>query len=1042
MCEAADGATAGPSLDELRARLAEAEETLHAIRSGEVDALVVQGEHGIQVYTLKSVEEPYRILVEQMREGALTLTPDGTIVYANRCFAELLRRPLEEVVGGPLHRFVPEAQRVVLDRALRPVGGRHEELVLVRGDGTSLPALLSASPLPLNGSAAVAAIVTDLTDQKRRDELSASARFARAVLDQASEAMVVCDGAGRISYASGVAVALAGRDPVGLTLAQAFRLEGDDASAAALGGRVVHGVEVEARGAGGHRFCLLSAGPLRAADDAIAGCVVTLTDITERKRAEAALTETRAALEAQYQELAAIYESAPAGMALFDKELRYVRVNKVLAAVIGLPADRIVGRAMTEIAPDLAPDAEATARQVFAGGRPVLGVEVTREQPPENGGRRTWDVDYYPVFAADGGVAHVAVLSREVTAERRATELRLAKEAAERANAAKSRFLAAASHDLRQPLQAIDLQRAVLARTVRDPAALGTIGDIASAVEVMRGTLDVLLDLSQLEAGGIAPERGDLRLAELFRKLEAEFRRTCEAKGLGLRVVRTGLAVHSDARLLERILENLVANAVKYTGSGKVLLGARRLGAKVRIEVWDTGVGIPRDKLEAIFEPFYQVNNPARERSSGLGLGLGVARAAAELLGTRIDVRSVPGKGSVFAVEVPASEGPVCVAEPGMLPSGRAEAVRPMRSLLLVEDDPLVRGSLGALLELEGYEVTAAASGGEALALVERGTCRPAMVIADQNLPGGLPGVETVQRLRGLTSPHLPALVLTGDVRPERLAAIRLSALPSLTKPVNVDELQALVHSLIGTGLPAPRAPPIAPPSREDPVTSGPVVHVVEDDAAQARCLRDLLAAAGLRAETHASAEAFLRAHQPDAEGCLVVDVHLPGMGGLELQRELARRGGGPPCVFVTGRGELAQAVRAMREGAVDFLVKPVGGEALLASVGRALDRARPHRPAAGPPGPEAAARLGGLSARERKVAGLVAAGLPNKEVAFRLGVSPRTVEGHRARAMRKLGVRTLPELVRLLLASDPDGWRGPWPAPAEPPETPPARRT
>ena len=201
----------------------------------------------------------------------------------------------------------------------------------------------------------------------------------------------------------------------------------------------------------------------------------------------------------------------------------------------------------------------------------------------------------------------------------------------------------------------------------------------------------------------------------------------------------------------------------------------------------------------------------------------------------------------------------------------------------------------------------------------------------------------------------------------------------------------------------------------------GPTVFVVEDDAAEARALGGLLAAAGLPAVAYPSAEAFLRAYRPGAGGCLVADVHLPGMGGLELQRELARRGGGPPCVLVTGRGELALAVRAMREGAADFLVKPVGGEVLLASVARALERARrPGGAGAGAavPDAEATARLGRLTAREREVVGLVGAGLPNKEVAHRLGISLRTAEGHRARAMGKLGVRTLPELVRLLLAA------------------------
>ena len=180
-----------------------------------------------------------------------------------------------------------------------------------------------------------------------------------------------------------------------------------------------------------------------------------------------------------------------------------------------------------------------------------------------------------------------------------------------------------------------------------------------------------------------------------------------------------------------------------------------------------------------------------------------------------------------------------------------------------------------------------------------------------------------------------------------------------------------------------------------------PIVHAVEDDAAQARSLQRLLAAVGRPVEAYASAEAFLQAYHPGIAGCLVVDIHLPGMSGLELQRELARRGGGPPCVFVTGRGELAQAVQAMREGAVDFLVKPVGGEALLASVERAPTGAPSSR--RGRRASEESARLDRLTAREREVAELVAAGLPNKEVAHRLGISQRTVEGHRARAMHKL---------------------------------------
>ena len=670
--------------------------------------------------------------------------------------------------------------------------------------------------------------------------------------------------------------------------------------------------------------------------------------------------------------------------------------------------------------------------------RPVRSAEALLERP--DGTRVPFTPYPTPLRGAAGNLVGAVNTLVDITHRKQAEELRQAerslrqaKEAAERANAAKSRFLAAASHDLRQPLQALDLQRAVLARHVTDTLALRAVHELGHSIEVMRNTLDALLDLSQLETGAIKAEVGEFELNDLFERIGGEFRGLAAAKGLELRVVPTSAVVRSDPRLLERIVQNLVGNAIKYTQAGKILLGCRRRGEQLRIEVVDSGIGIAQDQLETIFEEFYQVANPARERRFGLGLGLSIANAAAELLGSTLAVRSALGQGSLFAVEVPfvrraANEASSC---------DRREAkgaVASAATILLVEDDAAIRVALRTLLELEGYRVSAAASGGEALHLVERGICRPAMAILDQNLPGDLSGVETVQRLRALTKPHLPALLITGDVLPDRLAAIQAAALPHLIKPVRADELRVLVRGLAGiSGVSAPAAPASRPPPLEGSrataaaAAAGPIVHVVEDDPAQARLLQSLLAVAGRRVETYASAEAFLEAYHPVSQECLVVDLHLPGMSGLELQRVLARRGTSLPFVFITGRGELSQAVRAMREGAVDFLVKPVGGEALLASVARALGRARQVvEAAAAVPAAEESLRLGRLTAREHAVAELVAAGLPNKEVAHRLEISQRTVEGHRARAMRKLQVRTLAELVRLFLAAHQGGSQDP----------------
>jgi PAS domain S-box-containing protein len=754
--------------------------------------------------------------------------------------------------------------------------------------------------------------------------------------------------------------------------------------------------------------------------------MVTALDAAEtgRRELEWRIEERTRALADANEGLRLALEAAELGAWDVDLATDTARWDPRCRTIFGIDhqAPLSVEEVMALIHPDDRQAARAAYEQAIAPN--AAGSYAVEKQMVWPDGSMRWIVSKGQVHFAGEGAAHRAVrmvgIAMDITERKQAEEaLRRAKDAAERANAAKSRFLAAASHDLRQPLQALDLQRAVLARRVADPEALQILRELGLSLEVMRTTLDALLDLSQLETGAIKAEIGEVRLDELFRRTASEFRSVATAKGLQLKVVSTSALVRSDPRLLERILQNLVCNAVKYTPAGTVLLGARRRGARLRIEVWDTGIGIADDQLEAIFEEFYQVGNAARERRFGLGLGLSIVRAAAELLGHRLEVCSRPGRGSVFAVEAPFVR--------------RTEASRPSRpggharvgttaalaaTILLVEDDAAIRNALRTLLELEGYRVVAAASGQEALKLVEQGICRPAMAIVDQNLPGDLSGVATVQRLRGLLKPHLPALVITGDVLPERLAAIRLAAQPYLTKPVDVEELRLVIRSLIGRSPPAPVVPAIAPPT-DGPAVHGPVVHVVEDDPAQAQWLRTLLAADGRQVETYPSAEAFLPAWRPEPGGCLVIDLHLPGMSGLELQRELARRGGSPPCIFVTGRGELGQAVQAMREGAVDFLVKPVGGEALLASVTRALERfCRPAATAAREA--HAMARLGRLTAREGKVAELVAAGLANKEVAHRLGISQRTVEGHRARAMHKLGVRTLGELVRLLLASGP----------------------
>ena len=231
--------------------------------------------------------------------------------------------------------------------------------------------------------------------------------------------------------------------------------------------------------------------------------------------------------------------------------------------------------------------------------------------------------------------------------------LRPASRLAELASIAKSRFLAAASHDLRQPLQTLALLQGLLAKKVVGEKAQQLVERIDEALGAMTGMLNTLLDINQIEVSAVKVETVDFPVSDLFDQLREELTYHAQAAGLALRVMPCTLSIRSDRRLLEQMIRNVISNALKYTQRGRVLVGCRRRQGKLRIEIWDTGIGIPESELQAIFEEYHQVANPARQRSKGLGLGLSIVKSLGELLGHPISVRSLHGKGSVFSIEVP-----------------------------------------------------------------------------------------------------------------------------------------------------------------------------------------------------------------------------------------------------------------------------------------------------------------------------------------------------------------------------------------------------
>ena len=292
-------------LESLRSRLAEAEETLRAIHEGEVDALVVRGADGPRIYTLKGADEPYRVLVERMQEGAITLSADGLVLYGNRGFAEMIGLPLEQVIGTRFASCIVAREQAALAAALDAArrGSVRREFTLGRPDGGTVPALLALGPLPTgSGEGVISMVVTDLSEQKRTEAIAAAERFLRSILEQAAEPILVCDAAGRITHASRAALALGAGEIVGRRFTDAVLLEAPDGSdrrrrgRRALAARIVHALRgqsvsgaefcIAAPTTGERRHYVLSAAPLHDGRDVAVGCIVMLADISERKRAE------------------------------------------------------------------------------------------------------------------------------------------------------------------------------------------------------------------------------------------------------------------------------------------------------------------------------------------------------------------------------------------------------------------------------------------------------------------------------------------------------------------------------------------------------------------------------------------------------------------------------------------------------------------------------------------------------------------------------------------------------------------------------------
>jgi Na+/proline symporter/CheY-like chemotaxis protein/nitrogen-specific signal transduction histidine kinase len=505
------------------------------------------------------------------------------------------------------------------------------------------------------------------------------------------------------------------------------------------------------------------------------------------------------------------------GLSVFDRDMKLICWNRQFRELLSLPSE--LGRVGTPLDQILRTCAErgdfgpgdadtlvadrmmrlAIAHETFQehldGGRRILEI---RTSPMPQGGIVTTYSDLTERVEAAEALARVNETLERRVQERTAelTEvnkaLAIAKQKADEANLAKTRFLAAASHDVLQPLNAARLYATSLVeRQISEPEAK-LARNIDASLEAVEEILNVLIEISRLDAGRLEPDITTFALCDVFERLEVEFQPLAREKGLELRLVPTRLWVSSDRRLLRRVLQNLVSNAIKYTASGRVLVGVRRRGAKLRIQVLDTGPGIPIAKRSLIFKEFQRLEETARA-VRGLGLGLAIVERIGKVLDHRIELESVQGRGSLFAIELPRAEAPRTaeteVAAP--LTAGQMQGL----NVLCIDNEADVLDALRVLLEGWGCTMIAAQSGAEAVARLRETTEEPDIVLADYHLDGGT-GIEAVAGLRAQGRARAPVIVITADHSAEVQRAARARGYALLRKPLKAAALRALMYQL------------------------------------------------------------------------------------------------------------------------------------------------------------------------------------------------------------------------------------------------------
>ncbi|MBI5531340.1 MAG: PAS domain S-box protein [Deltaproteobacteria bacterium] len=773
--------------EELRIRLDEAEQALEAIRTGQVESLVVEGPDGPRIFSLEGTDHSYRVLVEGMKDGAATLAEDGTVLYCNAHFAEMLEAPLESVMGGSVHRFLPEYSVPAFQALVREATGEagRGELDLLAANGQLLPAHVSVAVIHEGTTRRYCLVAADLRAQKRSEQILLAERLARSVLEQAAEAIVVCDEHGRVTRASTAAIEMCGRNPLLLSFDEAFPIAPGFA-AEILQGKTLRGAEATLRHADGSTMqVLVSAVALRGAQGEPIGCVVNLVDITERSRAQRAIQES----EGRFR---AVLDGSQDVIYRVDlKADRYEYISPSCQSVVDFTADELMAMksedALSMIHPDDLPAMQSALAQLLENGQAA----VEYRQRTRAGGYRWLSNRMSLVRDSQGQPLYRNGNIRDVT------ERKQAEEALREADRNKSHFLAVLSHELRNPLAPIRNSLYILDRAVPGgEQAQRAKSIIDRQVAHMARLIDDLLDVTRISSGKVQLQLELLDLRELVRRTAEDFRPAFDAAGVSLEVSLGDrlLAVRADRTRISQVVGNLLHNATKFaTPGGRAWLTTesdpdQRFAV---ILVRDNGAGISEDMLARMFQPFAQADKTLDRSQGGLGLGLSLVKSLVEMHGGSVSASSLgPNQGAEIAVRLPLEgarlqKGP---AHHGPVPTAHS------RRVLVIEDNSDAAESLKEVLELHAHTVAIAHSAREGLAKARK--FAPQVVLCDIGLPD-MDGYEVARAFR--SDPELRSAFLvavSGYAAPEDLEAAKAAGFDRhLAKPPSVDAIEDLIRA-------------------------------------------------------------------------------------------------------------------------------------------------------------------------------------------------------------------------------------------------------